>query len=72
MRYSMGYDVLLVEKKIVMTKDFARKAAIIGTEEYTRYMQLRDAYVVVKKVVKTFTSFTNMNPFTPGSCRKRL
>ena len=44
MRYSMGYEVLLVEKKIVMTKDFARKAAIIGTEEYTRYMQLRNAY----------------------------
>ena len=44
MRYSMGYEVLLVEKKIVMTKDFARKAAILGTEEYTCYMQLRSQY----------------------------
>ena len=44
MKYSMGYEVLLVEKKIVMTKDFARKAAIVGTEEYARYMQLRGQY----------------------------
>ena len=44
MKYSMGYEVLLVEKKIVMTKDFARKAAILGTEEYARYMQLRSQY----------------------------
>ena len=44
MKYSMGYEVLLVEKKIVMTKDFARKAAIVGTEEYARYMHLRGQY----------------------------
>ena len=44
MKYSMGYEVLLVEKKIVMTKDFARKAAIVGTEEHARYMQLRGQY----------------------------
>ena len=48
MKYSMGYEVLLVEKKIVMTKDFARKAAIFGTEEYTRYMQLRALYPTFK------------------------
>ena len=44
MKYSMGYEVLLVEKKIVMTKEFARKAAILGTEEYAKYMQLRVQY----------------------------
>ena len=44
MKYSMGYEVLLVEKKIVMTKEFARKASILGTEEYTKYMQLRIQY----------------------------
>lgn len=43
-KYSMGYEVSLVEKKIVMTKDFARKAAILGTEEYARYMQLKAQY----------------------------
>ena len=48
MKYSMGYEVLLVEKKIVMTKDFARKAAVFGTEEYTRYMQLRTLYPTFK------------------------
>ena len=44
MRYSMGYEVRLAEKTIVMTKDFARKAAIFGTEEHTLYMQLKADY----------------------------
>lgn len=44
MNYSMGYEVHLVEKEIVMTKEFARQAAIFGTEEYARYMQLRAQY----------------------------
>lgn len=44
MNYSMGYEVHLVEKEIVMTKEFARQAAIFGTEEYARYMQLRVQY----------------------------
>ena len=48
MKYSMGYELDLTKKLIVMTKDFAKQAAIFGTEEYAIYMQLRTIYPTFK------------------------
>ena len=41
MNYSKGYEVKLVEKQIVLMKDFARKAGRVGTKEYATFMQVR-------------------------------
>lgn len=44
MNYSKGYEVKLIDKQIVLTKDFAHKASDITSEEYTTFMQLRATY----------------------------
>ena len=63
MRYSMGYEVLLVEKKIVMTKEFARKAAVLGTEEHAIYMQLKTDYPTFAPVKYTITQKTTREQY---------
>ena len=44
MNYNKGYEVKLVEKQIVLMKDFARKAGRVGTKEYATFMQVRSLY----------------------------